>query len=84
MKFRFNEGLQMKDIPEKLYAMCPYCGKFLCKVKPGSEVEDRCNVCSIDFEIIVDEENRITTRPIFKPAKLNNRKAPSVEAADLA
>lgn len=37
----------------KLYAVCPFCGKKLCKAEDGSMVEVQCPHCKEQVDIVV-------------------------------
>lgn len=40
----------------KLFAICPMCGKKLCKAEEGSTVDIQCPECKEQVEIIVTKE----------------------------
>ena len=40
----------------KLFAICPICGKKLCKAEEGSLVELQCPECKAQLEIVVTKE----------------------------
>lgn len=37
----------------KYFAVCPLCGKKLCKAEEGSKVEVQCPVCKEQVEVVV-------------------------------
>ncbi len=37
----------------KYYAVCPFCGKRLCKAEEGSKVEMQCPACKEQVEVVV-------------------------------
>ena len=46
----------------KSYAICPMCGKKLCKAEEGSTVDIQCPECKEQVEIIVTKETVSTKR----------------------
>ena len=46
----------------KLYAICPMCGKKLCKAEEGSMVDIQCPECKEQVEIVVTKETVSTKR----------------------
>ena len=46
----------------KLYAICPMCGKKLCKAEEGSTVDIQCPECKEHVEIDVTKETVSTKR----------------------
>ena len=40
----------------KLFAICPICGKKLCKAEEGSLVDLQCPECKSQLEIVVTKE----------------------------
>jgi len=44
----------------KYFAVCPLCGKKLCKAEEGSQVEVQCPVCKQEVEVIVTKGTVIT------------------------
>lgn len=39
------------------YAMCPECGRRLCKGEPGTKVELECPKCGKTAFVIIDDDN---------------------------
>ena len=53
----------------KYYAVCPFCGKKLCKAEEGSVVEVQCPQCKEQVEVVVSKGNVSTiTCKSTKPA----------------
>lgn len=47
------------------YAMCPNCGKRLCKGEAGTKVELECPKCGKLVSVIIDDDNlRISDKPL--------------------
>ena len=46
----------------KLFAICPICGKKLCKAEEGSSVDIQCPECKTQVEIVVTKETVSTKR----------------------
>lgn len=46
----------------KLFAICPFCGKKLCRAEEGSSVDMQCSECKSQVEIVVTEETVHTKR----------------------
>lgn len=47
------------------YAMCPNCGKRLCKGESGTKVELECPKCGKLVSVIIDDEDmRISDKPL--------------------
>lgn len=46
----------------KLFAICPFCGKKLCRAEEGSSVDIQCSECKSQVEIVVTKETISTTR----------------------
>lgn len=47
------------------YAMCPNCGKRLCKGEPGTKVELECPKCGKSVSVIIDADDlRISDKPL--------------------
>ena len=46
----------------KFYAVCPACGRRLCKAVPGSEVEQDCPKCQSVVLIRVDPDGKVITQ----------------------
>lgn len=46
----------------KYFAICPVCGKKLCKAEQGSSVDMQCPECHEQVEIKVTQETVSTTR----------------------
>ncbi len=50
------------------YAMCPNCGKRLCKGEPGTKVELECPKCGKLASVIIDADDlRISDKPLQVP-----------------
>ena len=50
------------------YAMCPNCGRRLCKGEPGTKVELECPKCGKLASVIIDDDNlRISDKPLQTP-----------------
>ena len=50
------------------YAMCPNCGKRLCKGEPGTKVELECPKCGKLASVIIDAYDlRISDKPLQVP-----------------
>lgn len=39
------------------YAMCPNCGRRLCKGEPGTKVEIDCPKCGTSAVVIIEDDN---------------------------
>ena len=51
---------------EMKYAMCPKCGRRLCKGENGTQVEMECPKCGAFASVIIDEDDiHISKKPIF-------------------
>ncbi len=51
---------------EMKYAMCPKCGRRLCKGENGTKVEMECPKCGEFASVIIDEDDiHISKKPIF-------------------
>ena len=49
------------------YAMCPKCGRRLCKGENGTKVEMECPKCGEFASVIIEEDDiHISKKPIFK------------------
>lgn len=46
----------------KLYAVCPACGKRLCKAVPGSELEQECPKCQSLVLVWVDPDGKVSVQ----------------------
>lgn len=47
------------------YAMCPNCGRRLCRGEPGTKVELDCPKCGKTAYVIIDDDNlHISHKPI--------------------
>lgn len=47
------------------YAMCPNCGKRLCKGEPGTKVELECPKCGKFASVIIDNDDlHISDKPL--------------------
>lgn len=47
------------------YAMCPNCGKRLCKGEPGTKVELECPKCGKLVSVIIDNDDlHISDKPL--------------------
>ncbi|UKI14111.1 MAG: Com family DNA-binding transcriptional regulator [Clostridiales bacterium] len=48
------------------YAMCPKCGRRLCKGENGTKVEMECPKCGAFASVIIEEDDvHISRNPIF-------------------
>lgn len=48
------------------YAMCPKCGRRLCKGENGTKVEMECPKCGEFASVIIEEDDiHISKKPIF-------------------
>ena len=51
------------------YAMCPKCGRRLCKGENGTKVEMECPKCGEFASVIIEEDDiHISKKPIFARA----------------
>lgn len=49
------------------YAMCPECGRRLCKGEPGTKVEVDCPKCGKTAVVVIDDDNlHISHKPFEK------------------
>jgi len=53
----------------KLFAICPFCGKKLCKAEEGSSVDMQCPECHEQVEIKVSKATVSTTRNVSTEQK---------------
>ena len=53
----------------KYFAICPVCGKRLCKAEEGSTVDIQCPDCKEQVEIVVTRETVSTKRNLHKEQK---------------
>ena len=53
----------------KYFAICPVCGKRLCKAEEGSTVDIQCPDCKEQVEIIVTRETVSTKHSLQKEQK---------------
>lgn len=52
------------------YAMCPKCGRRLCKGENGTKVEMECPKCGEFASVIIEEDDiHISKKPIFIAGK---------------
>ena len=52
------------------YAMCPKCGRRLCKGENGTKVEMECPKCGEFASVIIEEDDiHISKKPIFTALK---------------
>lgn len=57
-----------KEVLIMKYAMCPNCGKRLCKGEPGIKVELECPKCGKLASVIIDADDlRISDKPLQVP-----------------
>lgn len=60
------------------YAMCPKCGRRLCKGENGTKVEMECPKCGEFASVIIEEDDiHISKKPIF-PA-ISNETTPKIK-----
>ena len=53
------------------YAMCPKCGRRLCKGENGTKVEMECPKCGEFASVIIEEDDiHISKKPIFKAIRV--------------
>ena len=63
-----------KEVIILKYAMCPHCGRKLCKGEPGTKVELECPKCGKMASVIINvDELFISNKPL-------KEKQPNVEA----
>ena len=54
------------------YAMCPKCGRRLCKGENGTKVEMECPKCGEFASVIIEEDDiHISKKPIFTPTDVS-------------
>lgn len=54
------------------YAMCPKCGRRLCKGENGTKVEMECPKCGEFASVIIEEDDiHISKKPIFTPTEVS-------------
>ena len=54
------------------YAMCPKCGRRLCKGENGTKVEMECPKCGEFASVIIEEDDiHISKKPIFAPTDVS-------------
>ncbi len=54
-----------KEVVYLKYAMCPHCGRRLCKGEPGTKVEVECPKCGKIASIIINvDELFISNKPL--------------------
>ena len=54
------------------YAMCPKCGRRLCKGENGTKVEMECPKCGEFASVIIEEDDiHISKKPIFAPTEVS-------------
>lgn len=49
---------------QRLFVTCPYCGRRLCRVSPGSDIEAECPKCQTMIIAWVNTEKKIVTQII--------------------
>lgn len=49
-----------------LYAMCPQCGRRLCKGAAGSKLEIECSKCKALVRVLFEERSVIIIKAPFK------------------
>jgi Zn finger protein HypA/HybF involved in hydrogenase expression len=58
------------------YAMCPHCGRKICRGEPGTKVELECPKCGKPFSVIIDDDElRICEKPLVSPVKAAKQQA---------
>lgn len=58
------------------YAMCPHCGRKICRGEPGTNVELECPKCGQSFAVIInDDELRICEKQVVPSAKAVKQQA---------
>ena len=64
-----------KEVNILKYAMCPHCGRKLCKGEPGTKVELECPKCGKMASIIISvDELFISNKPLKeKPTTVEAR-----------
>lgn len=59
-------GLGGRRLYSMKYAMCPKCGRRLCKGENGTKVEMECPKCGEFASVIIEEDDiHISKKPIF-------------------
>ena len=59
-------GLGERRLYSMKYAMCPKCGRRLCKGENGTKVEMECPKCGEFASVIIEEDDiHISKKPIF-------------------
>ena len=54
------------------YAMCPKCGRRLCKGENGTKVEMECPKCGEFASVIIEEDDiHISKKPICTPTEVS-------------
>lgn len=56
----------------KYYALCPICGKKLCRAEIGSVIEMPCPHCKLQVEVAIDKSG--ISISMSKETKQNNNK----------
>lgn len=66
LKFKSDVRLGRKEVVFMKYAMCPKCGRRLCKGENGTKVEMECPKCGEFASVIIEEDDiHISKKPIF-------------------
>lgn len=65
-------GLGERRLYSMKYAMCPKCGRRLCKGENGTKVEMECPKCGEFASVIIEEDDiHISKKPIFTPTEVS-------------
>ena len=65
-------GLGERRLYSMKYAMCPKCGRRLCKGENGTKVEMECLKCGEFASVIIEEDDiHISKKPIFTPTEVS-------------
>ena len=65
-------GLGERRLYSMKYAMCPKCGRRLCKGENGTKVEMECPKCGEFASVIIEEDDiHISKKPIFAPTDVS-------------
>lgn len=65
-------GLGERRLYSMKYAMCPKCGRRLCKGENGTKVEMECPKCGEFASVIIEEDDiHISKKPIFAPTEVS-------------
>lgn len=61
-----REGRTDMESNKLLYAMCPQCGRRLCKGEAGSKLEIECSKCKALVRVLFEERCVIIMKSPFK------------------